>query len=78
MAISLTELQAGEKAKILGFKPGSSSYQFRLLSLGLTPNTEFTLVRVAPLGDPVQLKIHNFSLCLRKQDAAVLDLERVG
>jgi ferrous iron transport protein A len=78
MNISITELKTGEKAKILGFKPGLMPYLHRLLSLGLTPDTELTLVRAAPLGDPIEIRVHDFFLCLRKQEALILDLERIG
>lgn len=76
MSLSLAELKVGEKAKIIGFTSEPSPYQHRLLALGFTPQTEFTVVRVAPLGDPVELKIHQSSVCLRKQQAKILRLER--
>ena len=55
----------------------SNSYRKKLLSMGLTPGTEFTLQRTAPLGDPVEIIFRGFSLSLRKQEAAGLWVEKL-
>ena len=77
MTIHLASLQSGDKARILGFNPGNPAYQQRLLILGLVPGAEFIVVRVAPLGDPIEIRIQNISLCIRKQEGSVLQLERI-
>jgi ferrous iron transport protein A len=75
---TILELKAGDKAKVLGFKPGCPAYQQRLLALGLVPDIEFSVTRVAPFGDPIEIRVHNASLCLRKQEGSILQLERLG
>lgn len=75
--IKLIDLKAGDRAKILGFNPGNTGYQLRLLAMGLIPNSEFTVIRVAPLGDPVELRLHHSSLCVRRQEGSILKLERI-
>lgn len=80
--LKLSDLRVGDSAKVLGFSSdaANSSYQQRLLALGLIPDAEFTVVRVAPLGDPVELCLKQFSkfrLCLRKQEASILKLKRL-
>ncbi len=77
MDTSLLELKVGDTARILGFKSGCSVYQQKLLAMGLVPNTEFKVVRVAPLGDPVEIQVYNSSLCIRKQEGSVLQLKRL-
>lgn len=77
MIVCLGDLQLGERAKILGFNPGNFAYRQKLLALGLVPNAEVTLVRIAPMGDPIEIRIHNSSICLRKKESAVLQLVRV-
>ena len=52
-------------------------YRAKLLALGLTRGTRIRLVNVAPLGDPVELEVRGFSLSLRKDEAAVLDVVKV-
>lgn len=78
MRVKLTDLKIGESAKILGFNSVDKSYLQKLLSMGLIPNTEFTLIRIAPLGDPIELRIHHSSVCIRKKEGDVLLLERVS
>ena len=52
MSIGLGELTAGERGRVIGYQRGDRSYREKLLSMGLTPGTEFSVVRLAPLGDP--------------------------
>jgi ferrous iron transport protein A len=53
------------------------AYRQRLLSMGLTPGTEFLVTRVAPMGDPVEISLRGFSLSLRRDEAAMLLVEPV-
>lgn len=47
----------------------------RLQELGLTPGTVFRVVRVAPLGDPIEIALRGYRLCLRRAEAASFVLE---
>lgn len=76
MSDSLKTMAVGEHGRVVGFGPGGRDYRKRLLSLGLTPGTEFSVVRHAPLGDPVEIQVRGFSLSLRKQEAETLLIER--
>jgi ferrous iron transport protein A len=49
----------------------------RLMEMGLTPGAEFTVVKVAPLGDPVEIAIRGYRLCLRKAESDGIELEVV-
>ncbi len=75
--ITLSELRPGEIGKICGFHAGDKAYRQKLLAMGLTPNTQFQVVRRAPLGDPVEIRVRNFHLSLRQGEAAILQIERV-
>lgn len=75
-AVCLSELNPGDQGRIRGYRKVDKIYRKRLLAMGLTPNTPFTLVRRAPLGDPIQIRIRNFSLSLRKDEASILLIER--
>lgn len=68
----LQTLPAGSRGRVQGYRQGSRSYRQKLLAMGLTPGTEFTVTRHAPMGDPVELKLRGFSLMLRKQEADML------
>ncbi len=74
--MKISELKAGEKAIIKKIKNDYPEYRHKLLSMGLIPGTEFSLVRVAPLGDPIQISVRDFSLALRKKEAEVLVIEK--
>jgi len=75
--LHLGDLAVGTKGRILGYEKTHRAYKSKLLSMGLTPSTEFTVIRVAPLGDPVEIQIRGFHLTVRKQEAEALQVERL-
>ncbi|SFR14769.1 MULTISPECIES: ferrous iron transporter A [unclassified Enterobacter] len=65
--------------KITGFAAEiSPAYRQKLLSLGMLPGSSFSVVRVAPLGDPIHIETRRVSLVLRKKDLALLEVEAVS
>ena len=74
----LKDFAVGERAKVLGFAEGSSAYRSKLLAMGLTPGTELSITRVAPMGDPVEIRVRGFALTLRKNEADTLSVEKVS
>lgn len=50
----------------------------RLLAMGLTPGTLFQIVKVAPMGDPIELKVRGYRLTLRKTEASCLEADVAG
>ncbi len=72
-------LLARQSYQILGFSPAvSPAWRQKLLSLGLLPGACFEVVRIAPLGDPLQIQAGRVSLMLRKKDLALLQLQPVA
>lgn len=71
------ELVQGDRVRLVSFGTTDSQYRRRLLSLGVTSGVEFSVVRIAPLGCPVQIEVRGTSLTLRKEEASQLVLERV-
>ena len=78
MEMILREMGLGESGRVLGFLKGQSDYRRKLLAMGLTKGAEFTVTRVAPLGDPVEINVRGFALSLRKNEADVLRVERTS
>ncbi len=78
MVTNFATLAVGDSGKITGFDQSGKAYRKRLLAMGLTPGTAFRVTRFAPMGDPVEIKIRGFSLTLRKNEAAVLLIEKIG
>ncbi|MGE4559646.1 MAG: ferrous iron transport protein A [Desulfobulbus sp.] len=77
MEQTLADIAVGEKGRILGFDKGARSYRQKLLAMGLIKGTEFEVSRVAPMGDPVEIKVRDFSLSLRRDEAKALLVGRV-
>ncbi|GAB6141870.1 FeoA family protein [Methylosoma difficile] len=76
MATPFKNLAVGDLATIVGFDPTGKAYRKRLLAMGLTPGTQFSVTRFAPMGDPVEIKLRGFSLTLRKDEASILMIEK--
>ena len=76
MTVRIADLAPGDGARVVGYDRDAKDYRQRLLAMGLTPGTEFTLTRVAPLGDPVEIRVRGYALSLRKAEAAALRIER--
>ncbi len=77
MSTSLKMLATGDSGRIIGFDQNGGAYRKKLLAMGLTPGTEFTITRFAPMGDPVEIRLRGFSLSLRKNEASVLLIEKL-
>jgi ferrous iron transport protein A len=73
----LREFPNGSSGRVKGYEKAYRGYKSKLLSMGLTPGTEFTVIRVAPLGDPIEINVRGFNLSLRKQEADALIVERL-
>ncbi len=70
----LRELGPGEKGKIAKVG-GKGSIHRRLLDMGLVSGSEVAVQRVAPLGDPVEVRIKGYNLSLRQEEAASIQVE---
>jgi ferrous iron transport protein A len=73
----INELEPGDKVRLMDFGATNPQYRRRLLSLGITRGVAFSVVRIAPLGCPVQIEVRGTSLTLRKEEASHLVLERI-
>ena len=71
-------ITVGETVEVVGYDAAEKSYRRKLLSMGLTKGTVFTLTKVAPLGDPVEIDVRGFKLSLRKSEADVLKVRKVS
>ena len=72
----LDKLNAGQSATIIGFAKDGIVTR-RLMELGLVPGKKITLVRQAPLRDPVQLKVGSSRLFIRRAEASLVQVETV-
>ena len=71
--MTLKELQIGKSA-VVNTVGGSGALRQHFLDMGLIPGAEVTLVKLAPMGDPMELRIHGYELTLRLDDAAQIGI----
>ena len=73
--VTIKDLQVGQRARITGYATQDRDYRHKLLRMGMVKQAEFTLVRVAPLGDPVVIELRGMHLTLRKSEADAIAIE---
>ena len=66
--MKLNELKPGQSARIETVG-GEGALRQHFLDMGVIPGTEVTLIKLAPMGDPMELRIHGYELTLRVADA---------
>ena len=71
---TLRDLHVGETAKVVKLH-GEGPVKRRIMDMGITKGIEIYVRKVAPLGDPMELKIRNYELSLRKADAEMIEVE---
>lgn len=74
--MTLKELEIGQKA-VIDAVGGEGALRQHFLDMGMIPGTEVTLVKFAPMGDPMELRIHGYELTLRLADAEKIDVSRL-
>ena len=74
--MTLAELKIGQDA-VIGAVGGTGELRHHLLDMGLTPGTEVTLRKVAPMGDPMEVELRGYELTLRLDDAAKITVHNV-
>ncbi|SHK58644.1 FeoA family protein [Rhodothermus profundi] len=72
---TLRDLRPGERGRVTGY--ASDRLPPRIFEMGLLPGTEVELIRIAPLGDPLDLKVRGFHLSIRKHEAELILIERL-
>lgn len=75
--MTLDELKPGAKGRITAVG-GEGELRLRLLDMGLIPRTEVTLMKVAPMGDPIEIRVRGYELTLRVSDAKNIEVSEVS
>jgi len=79
METTLKDLIPGDIAEITGYHKNEADniYKKKLLSMGLTKGVIFTVIKKAPLGDPIEINLRGFNLSLRKKEAEILEIKKL-
>ena len=72
--MTINELKLGQSAVITAVG-GEGALRCRLLDMGLTPRAAVTLQKIAPMGDPIQIRVRGYELTLRIEDAKKIEIE---
>jgi ferrous iron transport protein A len=74
VAMKFSQVRKGMRAKVVR-APADTPDAKRLQEMGLVEGTEFSVVKVAPLGDPIEIEVRGYRLCLRKKETAGIEVE---
>ena len=73
--MKLKEVNVGSRARVTEFTTSNLDYRQKLLRMGLTRNAEFTIIRKAPFGGPIEIEVKGFRLVLRSNEADAFEVE---
>lgn len=72
--VKLDTLEIGKDAVVASVASDDQALRQHILDMGLTPGTEVTMMKHAPMGDPLEIRLRGYELTLRKDDAARIEL----
>ena len=75
--MTLAELEKGESRTVLSVR-GEDLITRRLMEMGVIPGVAVRMVKSAPFGDPLEIKVRGYSLALRRNEAESVELEQVA
>ena len=73
--MKLGELKVGEKAKVLKLNIADRQIKRHLLDMGITRGAIVKIKKIAPMGDPIDLELRDYELCIRKADLTQIEVE---
>ncbi|MBS0286200.1 MAG: ferrous iron transport protein A [Proteobacteria bacterium] len=73
--LTLDAIPIGKPVRMKGFGQHAQGFRQKLLAMGLTPGVLITILRVAPLGDPLQILLRGYTLSLRKKECQQIEVE---
>lgn len=74
ITVSLRDIKPGKKAKVVAVG-GNGETRRRIVDMGMTPGTLVEVERIAPLGDPMEIKVKGYHLSLRMEEAGTVSVE---
>lgn len=73
--MNLSELKVGQKAKVLKLNIEDKQIKRHLLDMGITRGVVVKVKKIAPMGDPIDIELRDYELCIRKADLTQIDVE---
>ncbi len=72
--MTLRDLKPGQQGKVAAIKT-TGAMKRRIMDMGVTPGVEIKVIKVAPLGDPIEVNVRGYELSLRKDEAVQVQVE---
>ena len=73
--MNLSELKVGQKARIVKLNVQNKEIRRHLLDMGLTRGVEVKVKKIAPVGDPIDIELRDYELCISKSDLNQIEVE---
>ena len=74
--MTLRDAETGSTVRIDSV--GESNLKNRLMTMGLIPGTRVEILRSAPMGDPIAIRLRSYNLAIRKEDAEQIQVSKIG
>ena len=71
----LSDLKRGQRCVVLDFHNDNAALRRRLLDMGITKGVIIEVKKIAPLGDPIDIALREYELCIRKADMEGIDIK---
>jgi len=71
----LSDLKVGQKARVLKLNETNKAIRRHLLDMGVTRDTIVTIKKIAPMGDPIDISLRDYELCICKADLEKIEVE---
>ena len=74
----MSDLVVGQKAKVLKLNEDDKAIRRHLLDMGVTRGVEIIIKKIAPMGDPIDISLRDYELCIRKEDLRKIEVEALS
>ncbi|HHX80643.1 MAG TPA: ferrous iron transport protein A [Acholeplasmataceae bacterium] len=71
----MSDLRKGQKGRVLCIRMSNPALRRRLFDMGITKEVEFEIKKISPLGDPIDIVLRGYELCIRKSCMEQIDVE---
>lgn len=75
---SLADLRKGQIAKVISMQSDNPSLRRRMLDMGITRGVVLEVKKIAPFGDPIDLWLRGYELCVRRKDVEGIEVEVIA
>ena len=75
---TLDQLRKGQRSKVIAIHGENKRIKQRLLDMGIVAGVEILMKKIAPLGDPLDIELRGYELCMRKEDTRKIEVEVIS